>query len=230
MLQLSLYGWHWLPRCQTCCSQGVATSGVHGAPMPDAAEKQARSARSSEASLHTLGSAGSAGVPAAHAGDAWPRAPASARAPQQRHEGAGRRAELSSSGGSGARLRVLQDSPLRASPSDSQAVALPQGAEGSSTAASLSQVPGGRDNMILGSLMGGREVDAPAAERDRAGGKGCTPFPGVCVGMDGQERARVSTSASVPQNRTAAAPGEGAGPHNGVRRRRGPNPFSPAGR
>lgn len=205
-------------------------SGLHGASTPDAAEAQARSARSSQASLHTLGSAGSASG-RAHAGDARPRAPASAWDPQQRHSDAGRSAELSSGDGSGMRLHTRQDSPPRASPSDLQAVVPPQGRGGSSMAASPSRAAGGGDNRGFGSLMGGREIGAPAEERDGTGGTGRTPCPVVFGGVGGQEQVGVPICANgVPPNRMVAAPGEGAGAHGGVRRRRGPNPFSPAGR
>ena len=211
--------------------QGTAIDGLHGALKPNAVEMQARSARSSEAPLHTLGSAGGASG-RAQRGDARPQAPASDWDMQQRTSDTGCSTERCSggAGGSGARLHVLQGSPPRAPPSDTQAGAPPQGAGGTSMAASLGQVRGGRETMVFGSLMGGREVDTLAEERDGAGGKGCTPFPGVCVGMDGQEQAGVSISANGdPQNRTAAAPGQGAAANGGVRRRRGPNPFSPAG-
>ena len=130
---LSLYGWPCLLRCQDSSLQGVAIDDVHGASQPGAAKKQARSARSSEASLHTLGSAGSASG-RARAGDARPRAPASVGDLQQRHRDAGRTAALSSGGDdSGMRLHALPDSPPRASPNHTQAVAPPQDAVGSPT-------------------------------------------------------------------------------------------------
>ena len=194
----------------------------------DAAEKNTSSARSFEASLHTLGSPGSAGG-SAHAAEARPRTPAGAWDTQQRHRDASRHAELSSGGGSGV-MHALPGSLPRASPSEPQAVAPPEVAGGAFAAGLHSRAPGGGDNKGFGSLIGGREVDTPAKERDCAGGKGCTPFPGFCGGMDGQEQAGVTISANgVPRNRTAAAPGEGAAAHGGMRRRRGPNPFSPAG-
>ena len=155
----------------------------------------------------------------------------SAREPQLRRAGSLRSAASNGAGGSCARVHAVQDTPPRASPSGAQAMAPPGGAGNASVAGSHSRAPHSGSDSSEGSLAGERAPNASGAKHAGAGGRGRSPSTAACDGAGGREQLGVLVAASGAQlDRTAAIPGEGIGAHDGVRRRRGPNPFCAAGR